>query len=132
MAEGADFSSKVLGELAKLGTKLEMLCMDVKELKDFHKDTIERISKIFVKIDEIEKWKEQFEKFADKLNNTIMEIDCRLDEIEKWKAVVNTMRDAESEENRVKRFFKQEVKVSIIAALVSALVYKIMSVGWTI
>ncbi len=98
-----DLSESVIQELAKINTKLTILCQDVEELKKFHKETIQSLTNLADRIEHLEKWREDFYNFLSKVQKTVLEIDKRLVDVENWKENVKI------EEIEKKRFSRDTI-----------------------
>lgn len=98
-----DLSESVIQELAKVDTKLTILCRDVGELKKFHKETIQSLTNLADRIEHLEKWREDFYNFLSEVQKTVLEVDKRLVDIENWKENVKI------EEIEKKRFSRDTI-----------------------
>lgn len=98
-----DLPESVIQELAKINTKLTILCQDVGELKKFQQKTIQSLTNLADRIEHLEKWREDFYNFLSEVQKTVLEVDKRLVDIENWKENVKI------EEIEKKRFSRDTI-----------------------
>lgn len=102
-----DLPESVIQELAKINTKLTILCQDVGELKKFQQKTIQSLTNLADRIEHLEKWREDFYNFLSEVQKTVLEVDKRLVDIENWKENVKI------EEIEKKRFSRDTIAATV-------------------
>ena len=56
-------SDEIIRELVKLGTKMDVMCQEVQELKEFNKTAIRKLTMLEERLRSLEEWKDEITRY---------------------------------------------------------------------